>query len=274
MEPAATHLESCVGEGIDEYRRKSEFSFPGSLSLTLYPTGTAFTESRPGNSGEPIVLEEKGDALVLHLCRELLRPVPERAIKGWLHHVLAHYQLSQQRAFSPFNFSREILPLFPVSGSAVNLVRQIVERLKNGLEAFLTIRWIVAIGLGEEQVSLFSYRLKILAEGMEPYQLAIPHPWIRAACLSGFLQLFLAVTCLDGQELSACPGVEGPVVETAHSSPPGRPGLAGRDGPGAPGKRVAPVSRLAGRTFSIDAFQPFVRSDKRNLHWDLALIRK
>ena len=203
MESAGLNLEYCVREGIDEYRRKSKFPFPGDPSLTLYPTLTGFTASRPGNSGDPIVLEEKGDELVLHLCRELLRPAPERAIKGWVHHVLGHYQLSKQRAFSPFNFSRQILPLFPVTGSAVNLVRQIVERLKNGLEAFLTIRWIAAIGLGEEQVSLFSYRLKILAEGMETYHLAIPHPWIRAACLSGFLQHFLAITCLEGQDLSA-----------------------------------------------------------------------
>ena len=203
MEPASLNLESCVREGIDEYRRKSESPFPGTLSLTIYPTLSGFTEYRSGNSGAPIVLEEKGDELVLHLCRELLRPAPERAIKGWLHHVLGHYQLSKQRAFSPFNFSRQILPLFPVTGSAVNLIRQIVERLKNGLEAFLTIRWIAAIGLGEEQVSLFSYRLKILAEGMETYHLAIPHPWIRAACLSGFLQHFLAITCLEGQDLSA-----------------------------------------------------------------------
>jgi len=202
LEPAALTLETCVREGIDEYRRKSESPFSGILSLALYSTLTGFTESRPGNSGDPIVLEEKGDELVLHLCRELLRPAPERAIKGWVHHVLGHYQLSEQRAFSPFNFSRQILPLFPVTGSAVNLMRQIVERLKNGLEAFLTIRWIATIGLGEEQVSLFSYRLKILAEGMETYHLAIPHPWIRAACLSGFLQHFLAITCLEGQDLS------------------------------------------------------------------------
>jgi hypothetical protein len=203
LEPAGLILESCVREGIDEYRRKSKSPFPGTPSLVLYSTLTGFTASRPGNPGDPIVLEEKGDELVLHLCRELLRPAPERAIKGWLYHVLGHYQLSKQRAFSPFNFSRQILPLFPVTGSAVNLVRQIVERLKNGLEAFLTIRWIAAIGLGEEQVSLFSYRLKILAEEMETYHLAIPHPWIRAACLSGFLQHFLAITCLDRQDLSA-----------------------------------------------------------------------
>jgi hypothetical protein len=203
LEPAGLNLESCVREGIDEYRRKSKSPFPGNPSLALYSTLTGFTESRPGNSGDPIVLEEKGDELVLHLCRELLRPAPERAIKGWLHHVLGHYQLSKQRAFSSFNFSRQILPLFPVTGSAVNLIRQIVERLKNGLEAFLTIQWIATIGLGEEQVSLFSYRLKIMAEGMDTYHLAIPHPWIRAACLSGFLQHFLAITCLEGQDLSA-----------------------------------------------------------------------
>ena len=203
MEPAALNLESTVREGIDEYRLKSRSPFPGTLDLTFYLTLSGFREFRPGNSDDPIVLEEKGDGLVLHLCRELLRPAPERAIKGWLHHVLGHYQLNKQRAFSPFNFSRQILPLFPVTGSAVNLVRQIIERLKNGLEAFLTIRWIAAIGLGEGQISLFSYRLKVLAEEMEPYQLAIPHPWIRAACLSGFLPHFLAITCLDGQNLSA-----------------------------------------------------------------------
>ena len=203
MAPAGLNLESCVREGIDEYRRKSKPPFPGNPSLTLYPTLTGFTATRLGNSGDPIVLEEKGEELVLHLCRELLRPAPERAIKGWLHHVLGRYQLSKQKAFSPFNFSRQILPLFPVTGSAVNLVRQIVERLKNGLEAFLTIRWVAAIGLGDEQVSLFSYRLKILAEEMETYQLAIPHPWIRAACLSAFLQHFLAITCLDRQDLSS-----------------------------------------------------------------------
>ena len=203
LEPTVLDLESYVREGIDDYRLKSESPFPGTLALTFYPTLTGFAKFRPGNSGDPMVLEEKEDELVIHLCRELLRPVPERAMKGWVHQVLGHYQLKKQRAFSPFNFSRQILPLFPVTGSAVNLVRQIVERLKNGLEAFLTIRWIASLGLGEEQVSLFSYRLKVMADEIEPYQLAIPHPWIRAACLSGFLEQFLAITCLDGQDLSA-----------------------------------------------------------------------
>jgi hypothetical protein len=203
LEPAALTLESYVREGIDEYRRNSESPFPGSFSLILYSDLNGFMESRPRSSAEPIVLEEKGEELVLHLCRELLRPAPERVIKGWLQHLLAHNQLKKQNTFSQFNFSRQILPLSPVTGSAVNLVRQIIERMKNGLEAFLTIRWIAAVGLGDEQVSLFSYRLKILAEEMEPYQLAIPHPWIRAVCLSNFLQHFLPVCCLTGEDLFA-----------------------------------------------------------------------
>ena len=61
MKPAAVPLESYVREGMDTYRQKSEFPFSGSLSLTIYPTLTVFTESRPGNTGDPIVLEEKGE---------------------------------------------------------------------------------------------------------------------------------------------------------------------------------------------------------------------
>lgn len=71
MEPAASSLESYVREGIEAYRQKSEFPFSGTLSLTIYPTLTVFTESRPA---------------------------PERAIKGWVHHVLGHYQLSQLKS--------------------------------------------------------------------------------------------------------------------------------------------------------------------------------
>jgi hypothetical protein len=202
LEPVRLALETCAREGIDAYRLKTKAPFSGKVSLALYPTETVYKTSRRGISDEPIYLEEKGDELTVHLCRVLLQQAPERAIKGWVHYLLAHYQLHKQRAFSPFNFSRQILPLFPVTGSAVNLVRQIVEKLKVGLEAFLTIRWIATIGLGEEQAALFSYRLKTLAEGMELYQLAIPHPWIRAACLSNFLQHFLTVCCLTGQDPS------------------------------------------------------------------------
>jgi hypothetical protein len=57
LEPATLTLESYVREGIDEYRQKSESPFPGTLSLTIYPTLTGFTGSWPGNSGDPIVLE-------------------------------------------------------------------------------------------------------------------------------------------------------------------------------------------------------------------------
>jgi hypothetical protein len=203
LEPGASNLESCLREGIEEYRRKSASPLPENLSLILHPIAAGFSLTGPEHSGNPIALEEKRAELFLHVRPELLRSAPERAIKGWLHHVLGHYQLTNQKAFSPFNFSRQILPLFPVTGSAVNLVRQIVERLKKGLEAFLTIRWIAASGLGEQQVALFSYRLKTMEEDLEPYQLAILHPWIRASCLSGFLQHFLAITGLQGQDSSA-----------------------------------------------------------------------
>jgi hypothetical protein len=203
LEPLHVSLESFAREGIEEYRLKTKFPLPEDVSLAFYPTWTEFRDAGPGSSGNPVYLEAKGEELVIHLCRELLRQTPGRVLKGWLQYLLAHDRLKKQNTFSPFNFSRQILPLFPVTGSAVNLVRQIVERMKNGLESFLTIRWIAAVGLGEEQVPLFSYRLKTLAGGMETYQLAIPHPWIRAVCLSDFLQHFLAVCCLTGQDLSA-----------------------------------------------------------------------
>jgi len=77
VEPAAVPLESYVREGMDAYRQKSEFPFSGSLSLTIYPTLTVFTESRPGNSGDPIVLEGQDPSA----AREL-------KIQWWRRHAL------------------------------------------------------------------------------------------------------------------------------------------------------------------------------------------
>lgn len=183
----------------EEFLNKSGQGFPRAMRFVFYPTPEDLPDGLKIRGSLPGYPERVGRDLVFHLVGEALRSWPLPAVRGWIQRQAADGRLKLELGPAPFNFHRQILPLFPVSGSAVALIRQIVEQLKEALEAFLTTRILLDLGLVEAQCHFYAFRLKGPAGDPALYREALPHGWVRASFLGGRLQDFLALSLLAGR---------------------------------------------------------------------------
>jgi hypothetical protein len=192
-------LEDWTRASAEEFLNKSGQGFPRGMRFVFYPTPEDLPRGLKKSGDLPGYPERVGRDLVFHLVEEALRGWPLPAVKGWIQRQAAEGRLKLELGPAPFNFHRQILPLFPVSGSAVAVIRQIVDQLKEALEAFMTTRILLDLGLVEAQCHFFAFRLKAPAGDPVLYREALPHGWVRASILSGRLPDFLALSLLAGR---------------------------------------------------------------------------
>ncbi len=122
---------------VNEFLREVEIYPPIVIDISFYPSHAAYqTEIKMSHLG-PVYSERQDNCLTIHVCEEALMGIPLLALKGWLDQELTCCLLKLQPEFYQFNFNKQILPLVPVSGSAVNLLRHMVEHLKYGLNRFI-----------------------------------------------------------------------------------------------------------------------------------------
>jgi hypothetical protein len=192
-------LRECTRVGAEEFLNKTGGRFPLEVRFTFYPSPEDCPDPLKRKTGLPGFPERVGRDLVFHLAEEAIRGWPLPAVKGWIQREAAGMQLRMELGPAPFNFRKQILPLFPVSGSAVNIIRQIVEQLKGALDDLLTTRILLDLGLVEPQFHFYEFRLGAPAQDPGPYQDTLPHGWIRASFLGGRLRDFLVLSLLAGQ---------------------------------------------------------------------------
>jgi hypothetical protein len=194
-----TALSAWARASAEEFLNKSGSAGPRELRFLFYPTLAALPGGLPGTTDLPGYPERVGRDLVFHLAEEAIRVWPLPAVKGWIQREAAGVQLTMELGPAPFNFQKLILPLFPVSGSAVNIIRQIVEQLKGALDDLLATRILLDLGLVEPQFHFFAFRLGAPAQDPGPYQDTLPHGWVRASFLGGRLRDFMALSLLADQ---------------------------------------------------------------------------
>ena len=127
-------LDDWTRAGAEEFLNKSGQGFPRGMRFVFYPTPEDLPRGLKKSGDLPGYPERVGRDLVFHLVEEALRGWPLPAVKGWIQRQAAAVRLKLELGPAPFNFHRQILPLFPVSGSAVAVIRQIVDQLKEALE--------------------------------------------------------------------------------------------------------------------------------------------
>ena len=187
-------LEGLVQVWVNVFLERSDHPFQ--VTVLIHPTLQVFQEVLKKTLAVPVVTEKQGRLVRLHLARVPLGSIPLEALEGWIHQELALTLLQIQLGPRPFNFRKEFLPLFPVSGSGVNFIRQIVEQLKNGLDEGLATGMVLDLGLVEPLTHYQAYRLTATPTGAKDYRDTLPHAWIRAAYLCGRLREFMAVSFL------------------------------------------------------------------------------
>ena len=192
-------LVECTQAGADEFLNNTGKVFPQDLRFVFYPAPRSLPERLKVKADLPGTTERVGRDLVFHILEEALRGWPLPAVKGWIHHEAAGAQLKMELGPTPFHFRKQLLPLFPVSGSAVNLIRQLVEQLREALDEFLTARILLDRGLVEPQLHWYDFRLGFPAADPGPYRDTLPHGWVRASFLGGRMREFMALSLLDRQ---------------------------------------------------------------------------
>lgn len=199
---ASEELRRFSRHFVDEFLKTAEHYSPLAVDLSFYPTLEAYQAKTKKSYMGPIHSENKDNCLTIHICEEGLKGIPLLALQGWLDQELTCYLLKLHPELYQFNFSKQILPLFPVSGSAVNLLRHMVEHLKYGLKRYLVTRIIIDLGHGLPQVYFYFFQMNLSPEERSNYHRIIPHNWIRASFLCEKLKEFMSISLLADRDIA------------------------------------------------------------------------
>ena len=126
--------------------------------------------------------------------------VPLPVLQGGVDLELAIFLLSMERQTFQLNFERQILPLFSVSGSAVQILRRLVFHLEEGLKRFQATRLLIEMGHGSPQFLYYYFMVSPAEDNGLHYRKLAPHHWMRALFLSRMGEYYMALSLLDGQE--------------------------------------------------------------------------
>ena len=186
---------------VNEFLKTTELYPSLVVNLSFYPTQAVYQTERKRSCLGPVHSEKQGNYLTIHLCEEGLKDIPLLALQGWLDQELTCYLLKLQSELYRFNFSKQILSRFPVSGSAVNLIRHVIEHLGLGLKRYIMTTMIIDLGHGFPQVYFYFFNINPSLEEKENYQRIIPHNWIRALFLCEKLKEFMSISLLADRNI-------------------------------------------------------------------------
>ena len=129
-------------------------------------------------------------------------------LQGWIDQELALCLLRCQPELKQFNFREQILPSFPISGSGVNFIRHMVERLKIGLELYLATNILIEFGHGIPQTYFYFYKINPQPGEGDIYRKIITHGWTRASFLCRKSKKIMPITLLAKKEINFSKDIE------------------------------------------------------------------
>ena len=155
---------------------------------------------RQGNdNGLSIKVVELDGALHLSICSEDFLGIPAGALQGWLELEIIHAMVEADTNLYRFNFQNQILPLMPLSGSALNFIRELVEHLSRALKKVEATKIITKMDRGLPQVNYYFYAINPTTEDRKIYKKFMPHNWTRASHLCRKLGEYMALSYLTDQ---------------------------------------------------------------------------
>jgi hypothetical protein len=144
-----------------------------------------------------IALQEQKDRLILKICLEKLIDIPTKALQGWIDKEIFEYVVQKKPELYHFNFKKDILPHYSVSGSMVQMMRYLVHQIEIGLRQALATNLILEAGHGDQLVYYYLYTLSPSEEDKEDYARFLPHRWVRAIFLCQKLADFHSIYLLS-----------------------------------------------------------------------------
>jgi hypothetical protein len=153
------------------------------VSIALHQRSTDRRSSPKTSFHQQPVLVERNDRLILNLYEKDLIGIPPLVLQGWLDIEIFSYIIRKHNELHRFNFERDILPLYYVSGAAVQLMRYLVHQIDIGLRQALATNMILDAGHGLPLLYYYFYTIGPAEEDKEDYRRFFPHCWLKAIFL-------------------------------------------------------------------------------------------
>jgi len=129
----------------------------------------------------------------VRLCTKNIIGQPKVVLKAALDLELALLLLKQTHHSFSFNYQRRTVPLLPIVGAAVHIIRHIVWEIEKALQRYAA--------------TLFYYHLlQPSEEEAADYYKRQPHDWVHSLYLCQKSSFFLALSLL--QDAGLCPGMD------------------------------------------------------------------
>jgi hypothetical protein len=205
---SSREIQDLSHQIADDFLEEASIGNALSVRLSFYPTWLDYDAFDHLFLG-PVHSIKNNHRLTIHLCEEGLEGIPRAALKGWIEQEIVFHYLGLQSHRYAFNFCEEILPHFYVSGSAVNLIRHVVDHLDKGLRRFDAAEMLIKMGHEMPQLHLSFFRIRLCPEERDVYENMIPHPWVRASFISRKLKDILSISALSSRGIGFSKEVEG-----------------------------------------------------------------
>jgi hypothetical protein len=177
-----------------------QFPWPESVASPPAVTFLASSRAAPPDSdyGEcvPALLSSEiheRRRITLHLYAETLVGLPRPVLQGALDLELALHAMRMAPGGLKFNFSRSILPLMPVSGLGLQVLRHLVLQIEDGLKRKMATRQLVDGRHGPAQLVYLFHQIAPPAAEALAYRRMADHAWMRALFLSRKFKEYAAV---------------------------------------------------------------------------------
>ncbi len=196
-------LKSHTEEFIDTFTNK--FDAPNKPVIKLKISDKSVFSSHEDEAlHPPVVLLLPDGSPVLYLRSEELVGRPASILEGGLAMELAAMLLLQQHPEDfRLNFEREILPMFNLSGSAVQFLRRLVMYLETGLRRLQAVRLVIDKGYGGYLLYYYFSIFQPSDQDHRHYKKIIPHQWMRAMYLARKASVWMPLTILDELDISS-----------------------------------------------------------------------
>lgn len=198
----AQQLRQLASLFVEEFRNRSGAGSRPVVNLLFHEQRAEPDAAPRKSSAEPIEAKIENGQLLIHFYEKALEGIPVLALQGWLDWELGRFLLTLEPQRFHYKFSKLILPLFPVTGSAVNILRDFVNRLETGLKSYLITKLAINADHAAAQFYYHFFRFQPDTAEADDYRLFAPHGWSRLLFLVDKLKEFIPVCLLEKQGIS------------------------------------------------------------------------
>lgn len=193
----ADDLVRRATEFVEAFKEDIALAAPLNVSLCFHKNASIRLARGADPVQSPLFPESDNHRTRLHLSIPDLVGIPTLALQGWLDLELAVIVLERQQALHRYNFRRDILPMLPVSGMAVQFIRYLVSHLEGCLKTALGADMIIEMQHGLPLAYYYYLATAPSAEEIQSYQKSVPHQWTRAIFICKKSKAFLPIALLD-----------------------------------------------------------------------------